>query len=785
MPDAPIPYAAELPPAEPLECLAPGPIESGIDRERYRVFIEEVADGFYETDLRGNFTFFNDALCRIFGRDREDIQDHNYRQFMDEANARLAFERFSRIYQTGTGAADIVWEITRSDGSIRILDVSANLILESGGQKIGFRGIVRDRTARYKARQELKESEQRIRSLLLASQEAERRYRGFLEFLPDPVFVFNSDGTVSYLKPAFEKVFGWTLAELQGRHIPFVPDELKEQTRRGIERLLHEKVINGFETQRLTKDGRLLDVVIDGALFYDVDGKNAGQVITVRDVTRERRVDLSTQALFRIAKALYQFRSLDERLEFIAKEVQMLVSAEGASVILLDEARQEFFFRVASYDNTQAGQKMKEIRFPADKGVAAQVYRTGKPLIVTDTSQSPYFFKGVDEQSQYDTHNMLDVPVRLEDRMIGVLCAVNKKNGLFDQTDVDILSAVASIVALPIENARINEQLQRSFEEVTRLNRAKDKVIHHLSHELKTPVAVLDASLTLLGKKLAGRPDSHVADRILERAQRSLQRLLSMQYEIGDILRQKDYTSHCFLTRMLEACIDEFEALVDLETDGNVLIGRIRDRIDAVFWHRQSQPAKVRLDLAVPAIVDELSPKFAHRRCRVDVAVEPAPPVWIPEDVLAKIVEGLVRNAVENTPDGSQVRIAVDSLFGATILTVADCGVGITAENQQLIVENFFTPGEPLQYASRRPYDFAAGGRGFDLLRMRIFSERYGFELSFDSTRCHFIPRSEDTCPGDIALCCHCRKKADCLQSGGTKVTLVFPSAKGADPNGC
>jgi len=165
---------------------------------------------------------------------------------------------------------------------------------------------------------------------------AEQRYRAFLEFLPDPVFVFNLDNTVSYLNPAFESVFGWSLAELEGKIVPFVPESAKEQTLLGIEKLYSEKVIHGFETQRLTRDGRLLDIVVDGAIFFDDHGRPAGQVITLRDVTQEKRVGRINQALFRIANSLYQFRRLEDRLEFIIKEVQELLAVRGASVILLD-----------------------------------------------------------------------------------------------------------------------------------------------------------------------------------------------------------------------------------------------------------------------------------------------------------------------------------------------------------------------------------------------------------------------------------------------------------------
>ena len=248
-----------------------------------------------------------------------------------------------------------------------------------------------------------------------------------------------------------------------------------------------KKRLYGFETQRLTKDGKLLDIVLDGAIFYDRDNRPAGQVVTLHDVTQENRVSSINRALFRIAQALYEFRGLDERLQFIAQEVKGLIDSSGAMVILVDDKTDEFFFREAAFENEITGKKVKEIRFPLDKGVAGEVYRTGKPLIVNDTSDSPLIFRKVDDQADMQTNSMLDVPIHIAGRMIGVLCIVNKKSGPFDQTDVDLVSAIANMVALPIENARINEALRKSYKNVKNLNRAKDRVIHHLSMSSKRP----------------------------------------------------------------------------------------------------------------------------------------------------------------------------------------------------------------------------------------------------------------------------------------------------------
>jgi PAS domain S-box-containing protein len=105
-----------------------------------------------------------------------------------------------------------------------------------------------------------------------------------LAFLPYPVLILDMIQTVVSLNPAFERVFGWTLEELSGKKIPFVPDKELGHSRKGMNQLFKEKVLHGFETRRLTKSGRILEVLIDAAVFFDDRGNPAGQIVCYRDV---------------------------------------------------------------------------------------------------------------------------------------------------------------------------------------------------------------------------------------------------------------------------------------------------------------------------------------------------------------------------------------------------------------------------------------------------------------------------------------------------------------------
>lgn len=740
-----------------------------LSNERYEAFVENIQEGVYEVDIHGNFLYFNNALCKVLGYPREEIQFHNVTKFLDAAYRDLVGEVFHTIRDTREGVSGLVWGTRDRRGRVRVIESSVDGIFNQEGALIGFRGIARNITKNYRFQETLRRSE--------------RRFRTLLDFLPYPAVVFTLTGKVTYLNPAFTEVFGWTRQELEGKKIPYVPPGVEDGTGESIRRHFVEKKITRLQTRRLTKEGRVLDVVLRATAFVEGGDGPSGLLVIHRDITQEKRIARNNAALLRISVALPKYPDLGALLDYISEEVKRLLDCEGALVILLDEERMELYFEAAAHDDEAAEKKLKTVRFPADKGVSGRVIRTRCAVRVDDVTGDPDFYSVVDLKAGFKTRNLLDVPLEGKEGIVGVLCAMNKRYGAFDRTDEELLSLIAGTVSLSIENARVSHSLKEAYEEVTSLNRAKDRVINHLSHELKTPLAVLSASLNILGKRLKGIPEEGWHPTI-ERAQRNLGRILELQYEVEDIMRRKRYDIRRILFRMVGECADVLAAVSAEEVGEGPLVERLRKRLEDIFGLREEPREEIAIHRAVQDLLEETSPLFSHRRIDLVTTFVPVPSVSLPSSVLRKVFVGLLKNAVENTPDEGRVEVSVLPRGRGAELRVRDYGVGITLENRKHIFEGFFMTQDVLDYSSRNAYDFNAGGKGADLLRTRIFSERYGFHLEMTSVRCAHIPLDRDVCPGRISLCLHCKAREDCHASGGTVFTLFFPpAAKGADPD--
>jgi len=344
----------------------------------------------------------------------------------------------------------------------------------------------------------------------------------------------------------------------------------------------------------------------------------------------------------------------------------------------------------------------------------------------------------------------------------------------YSSDDKELLTTLVNNAAVSLKNARYSEALRKALDEIRVLNSAKDKAISHLTHELLTPIALIKGSLNLLAKKLPPVPD-YDWKATVARAQRSVERLHEIQNEVDDIMKGRDHKIRHLLSNLLNQCADEIEVLFAEQLSEGAVVNKVRERINEIFTSRENAPVEINLGEFVTKKIDEIRALSSHRKLNLMTRIEPARPVWMPADPLEKIVKGLVKNAIENTPDEGRIEVGVRSRGKAVELSVQDWGVGIVPEHQKHIFEGFYPTQDTMFYSSGKPFSFNAGGRGADLLRMKIFSERFNFTISMTSTRCKYLPLTKDSCPGRISECEFCKKVEDCHESGGTTFEVLFP----------
>ena len=123
--------------------------------EKYRTILESIEDGYYEIDLGGNFTFFNDPMCKISGYSRDELMGMNNRQYTDEVYAKEIYQTFNKVYTTGKPEKSFHWPVIRKDSTKRTVAASVSLRRDTEGEPIGFQGIVRDITAQKFMQEEL------------------------------------------------------------------------------------------------------------------------------------------------------------------------------------------------------------------------------------------------------------------------------------------------------------------------------------------------------------------------------------------------------------------------------------------------------------------------------------------------------------------------------------------------------------------------------------------------------------------------------------------------------
>ncbi len=165
-------------------------------------------------------------------------------------------------------------------------------------------------------------------------------------------------------------------------------------------------------------------------------------------------------SLVKIGRSISAVTDIDVLLKVIAEETRIAIQADRCTVFLLDKEKDELWSKVA------LGMDSQEIRFPADKGLAGYVVKTGEPLNIPDAYNDPRFNPDVDKETGYKTKTILCLPIKNNNKeIIGAFQVLNKKGGVFTKGDEDLLVAIGGSASIALENAQLFEQQKELYKE--------------------------------------------------------------------------------------------------------------------------------------------------------------------------------------------------------------------------------------------------------------------------------------------------------------------------------
>ncbi len=307
-----------------------------------------------------------------------------------------------------------------------------------------------------------------------------------------------------------------------------------------------------------------------------------------------------------------------------------LTNSEASSILLIDGATGELRFELASNIKPTDFEK---IVVPMEGSIAGWVVTHGEPRVIQDVSHEPTHYSKVDDTIKFQTRNMLAVPMRAHNKVIGTLEAVNKRDGEdFSEEDVKTLSALAGQAAIAIENTRLFQQSDFMSEMV---------------HELRTPLAALKTSTVLLL-----RPD------------------------LPENRRQ--------------------EMILTMRGETDRLISMTTDFLDLSRWESgraRLEPEPFELQKLVGECIDIVEPQAADKTILIGNQVEPYT-LTGDRGKIKQVLLNLLTNGIKYNHPGGQLDIKTMPPKTASdpyvVIAIADNGYGISREAQKSMFQKFY-----------------------------------------------------------------------------------------------
>jgi len=491
-----------------------------------------------------------------------------------------------------------------------------------------------------------------------------------VESSADAIVGMDLEGTITSWNRGAEALFGHSAAEAVGHSIRLIiPPERWPEEEDVFARIRAGERVDHFETVRVHKDGRRLDMSLVFSPIKNADGVTVGASKVGRDITDRRRSEQMREEMLSQARAA-QSEAIDarDRLAFLASTGELLTLSldfnetlrqaaklavprlgDYCNILLHDESLGLKHVAWAHVDPNKESlvRDLATYLSSSESGstLASRVVTSGRTVRwVRDEAEFARMAAALPESLARSAellgpYEYVGVPLRVGGRPVGVMSfatTLGDSRRKYRDADVELIEEFARRASLAIENARL-------FARAEELNRLKDDFLATLSHELRTPLSAI------LGWARMLRQDQ-VTPEARQRALESIERNAQAQ------------------TRIVEDIIDVARGVT-----GNLRLELAP--IDLVEIARRA--------------VDAVAPSAAVKQITVEVRA--GLPVIVDADAtrLQQVIWNLLSNAVKFTPRGGRITIDVERAESTGVLTVVDTGIGIAPEFLPLMFDKF------------------------------------------------------------------------------------------------
>ena len=590
----------------------------GEGTRKYRNLIESLEDAVFSIDMEGRITYGNKKAEEFVGYRLDELLNKHFSEVLTQESLKTAMKNFERGLR-GEETPPYEVEIVRKDGKTVPAELSMATLYERG-ENVGRVGVLRDITKRKQAEEELRESEERYRTLIETSHEIIQSVK--------------PDGHFDFVNKAWHDTLGYTKKELPKLSLFDIihPDSLEHCKKMFKKVLAGESALN-VEAKFMAKDGSTVFVEGNVAGRY-IDGKLVATHGFFRDVTEHKQAEESlrkSEASLAEAQRIAHLGNWDWDIE----KNELLWSDEIYRIFGL--APQEFGATYEGFLNSIHPDDREFVKKSVDEALyEGKPYRIDHRIVLPDGSE-----RIVHEQAEV----------------------------FFDETGkaTRMIGTVQDIT----ERKRMEEELQKAYEELKEVDRVKSDIISNVSHELKTPITIAKGALELA----MGEEGEKERNELLARAIRALLHQTNIVNDLVDIAR--------------------------------VERGEFKLRLKPVD-----------LGEVVNDCLSEKLPMALQKEVEIETSIQELPRIKADEAELKHVILNLLDNAIKFNRRGGEVLIRAEKKDRYIEVSVEDTGIGIAKDK----LEKIFEPLTQLDPTTKRKY----GGTGMGLTIVKRVVEMHG-----------------------------------------------------------